>query len=113
VAGWASEAVYWLPLVAAVVFLVAAMNGGYVGECSAATGYEPELGFMAGAPWLPGFVGLTEAVVAAASRWPRRVPMRLGLVGVAVVVLAIGSHVVASMSAYSHACDGPSTVDVH
>jgi hypothetical protein len=87
VAAWASGGVYWLPRMAAAVFLVVALNGGYLGECSAANGYEPELGLMAGVPWLLGSVGLTEAVVAAASEWPRRVAMRLGLVGVAVMVL--------------------------
>jgi hypothetical protein len=63
------EAVYWLPLMAAVVFLVVAMNGGYLGECSAATGYEPELGFMAGVPWLLGFSSRQRTEAEGAGSW--------------------------------------------
>ena len=109
---WAGlrDAVYWLSLAAAVVFLFISFSGDWwLGEeCSFETGYEHSIGIMNFVPLL-FLVGLAEVVVAAAQgasrRWSRDVARRLGLVAGGVMVLSFASFVQAGTYAMANSCD--------
>jgi hypothetical protein len=109
---WAGlrDAVYWLSLAAAVVFLVISFSGDWwLGEeCSFETGYEHSLGIMNFVPLL-FLVGLAEVVVAAAQgasrRWSRDVALRLGLVAAGVIVLSFAAFLQAVTYSMQFSCD--------
>jgi hypothetical protein len=96
----------WGTLAIAVVWLLYSHLGGAIGECEY-RGDVPGTGLAVPVSVVLGLIGLVEAVVAFGRIEPREAARRLGLAGIAVLVLSFGSAIGIGVRA-ANACEAPS-----
>lgn len=94
----------WGSVGSALIVLLIAASGVYLGDCSYETGYMPQVGLMWFVPGLLLAVGAVEAAVAAAIRGNNPVG-RYVVGGLAVCALSVMSYVFILDNVGDHLCD--------